>query len=60
MESATAHVSFISTIFPTFSRADTEHKVSADFHGGIDNTLMILKYRLKANEHRPNIQAIKN
>ena len=60
MESATARISSISTSLRTFSRADTEHKISADLHEGIDSALMILKYRLKANEHRPNIQVIKN
>ncbi|RUT06058.1 hypothetical protein DSM106972_032640 [Dulcicalothrix desertica PCC 7102] len=50
----------ISTSLRTFSRSDTDDKVSADIHEGIDSTLMILSHRLKANETRPEIQIIKN
>ena len=55
MEGATDRIKNISTSLRTFSRADTEHKVSAYLHEGIDSTLLILKYRLKANEFRPAI-----
>ncbi len=58
MEGATDRVKGISTSLRTFSRADTDHKVNADLHDGIDSTLMILKYRLKADEHRPAIEVI--
>lgn len=50
----------ISTSLRTFSRSDTDSKVAADIHEGIDSTLMILQHRLKANETRPAIQIIKN
>jgi signal transduction histidine kinase len=43
-----------------FSRADTASKVSANIHEGIDSTLMILQFRLKAKDYRPAIQVIKN
>jgi signal transduction histidine kinase len=58
MKGATDRIKGISTSLRTFSRADTEHKVSANLHEGIDSTLLILKYRLKANEHRPAIQVL--
>ncbi|BDA70107.1 Serine/Threonine protein kinase and Signal Transduction Histidine Kinase (STHK) with GAF sensor [Calothrix sp. PCC 7716] len=58
MKGATERIKNISTSLRTFSRADTEYKVSANLHEGIDSTLLILKYRLKANEHRPAIQVI--
>lgn len=60
MQGATDRVKSISTSLRTFSRADTEHKVSANLNEGIDSTLLILKYRLKANEFRPAIEVIKD
>lgn len=59
MQGATDRIKGISTSLRTFSRADTEYKVKANIHDGLDSTLLILKYRLKANEHRPEIQVIK-
>jgi len=58
MKRATDRIKGISTSLRTFSRADTEYKVSANLQEGIESTLLILKYRLKANEHRPEIQVI--
>lgn len=60
MEGATDRITAISTSLRTFSRADTEYKVSADIQEGLDSTLLILKYRLKADSHRPEIQVIKD
>ncbi|BAY89752.1 ATPase, histidine kinase-, DNA gyrase B-, and HSP90-like domain protein [Tolypothrix sp. PCC 7601] len=60
MKGATDRIKSISTSLRTFSRADTEHKVRANLHEGLDSTLLILKYRLKANEHRPAIHVIRN
>ncbi|RCJ15054.1 serine/threonine protein kinase [Nostoc sp. ATCC 43529] len=60
MKGATDRIKGISTSLRTFSRADTEHKVSAKLHEGLDSTLLILKYRLKANENRPVIKVIQN
>ncbi|MBW4480558.1 MAG: AAA family ATPase [Tolypothrix brevis GSE-NOS-MK-07-07A] len=48
----------ISTSLRTFSRADTDYKVSFNIHEGIDSTILILKHRLKANEQRPAIEVI--
>lgn len=55
MRGATDRIKSISTSLRTFSRADTDYKVMANLHEGIDSTLLILKYRLKADEHRPAI-----
>jgi PAS domain S-box-containing protein len=60
MKGATDRIKGISTSLRTFSRADTDYKVSANLHQGIDSTLLILKYRLKANEHRPAIEVIQD
>ncbi|MBD2635222.1 AAA family ATPase [Limnothrix sp. FACHB-881] len=60
MQGATDRIKSISTSLRTFSRADTEYKVSANLHEGIDSTLLILKYRLKANTNRPAIEVITN
>jgi PAS domain S-box-containing protein len=60
MKGATDRIKNISTSLRTFSRADTEHKVSANLHDGIESTLLILKYRLKASEYRPEIKVIQN
>ncbi|MBD2357519.1 AAA family ATPase [Tolypothrix sp. FACHB-123] len=55
MKGATNRIKSISTSLRTFSRADTDCKVLANVHEGLESTLLILKYRLKANEHRPAI-----
>jgi len=48
----------ISTSLRTFSRADQDYKVRFNIHQGIDSTILILKHRLKANEHRPAIEVV--
>ncbi|MFK8186007.1 MAG: ATP-binding protein [Phormidesmis sp.] len=60
MQGATHRIKSISTSLRTFSRADTEHKVTADLHEGLDSTLLILKYRLKGNDHRAAIEVVKD
>jgi len=42
-----------------FSRLDEAEVKAVDIHEGIDNTLMILQYRLKAKPDAPSIQIIK-
>lgn len=59
MRNAINRISKISSNLRTFARADTEYKVSADLHEGIDSTLLILQYRLSANQYRPAISVIK-
>jgi predicted ATPase/signal transduction histidine kinase len=58
MKGATDRITNISTSLRTFSRADTEHKISANLHAGLDSALLILKYRLKASEFRPAIKVV--
>jgi len=48
----------ISTSLRTFSRADKDYKVPFNIHEGIESTILILKHRLKANEHRPAIEVV--
>lgn len=60
MQGAIHRIRSISDSLRTFSRADTQDKVTADIHAGLDSTLLILKYRLKANDKRPAIQVLKN
>ncbi|MDA0267451.1 MAG: ATP-binding protein [Cyanobacteria bacterium] len=60
MKEATARIKAISTSLRTFSRADTIDKISADLHEGLESTLLILKYRLKANEYRPAIEVLRD
>lgn len=60
MQGATNRIKEISTSLRVFSRADTENQICADLHEGLDSTLLILKYRLKANNFRPEIEVIKN
>ncbi|MDJ0705588.1 MAG: ATP-binding protein [Leptolyngbyaceae cyanobacterium MO_188.B28] len=43
----------------TFSRLDHSDIKSVDIHEGIDSTLMILKYRLKAKQGNAKIEVIK-
>ncbi|MEM6452209.1 MAG: ATP-binding protein [Cyanobacteria bacterium P01_D01_bin.105] len=45
----------ISNSLRTFSRADQDCKTSFQLSEGLDSTILILKHRLKANEHRPAI-----
>ncbi|MBH8567190.1 AAA family ATPase [Nostoc sp. CENA67] len=60
MEVACEHLRNISTSLRIFSRADLEYKVACNIHEGIDSTILILKHRLKANQHRPAIEIITN
>ncbi|MEH1865683.1 MAG: ATP-binding protein [Nostoc sp.] len=60
MREGTNRISNISSSLRTFSRTDTEEKVLFNLHDCIDNTLFILKHRLKDNKIRPAIQVVKN
>jgi predicted ATPase/signal transduction histidine kinase/tRNA A-37 threonylcarbamoyl transferase component Bud32 len=48
----------ISTSLRIFSRADQDYPVPFNIHEGLDSTILILKHRLKANQHRPAIQVV--
>ncbi len=58
MKIASQRIREISNSLRTFSRADTQEKVACDIHEGINSTLLILKYRLKASDKRPAIGVI--
>jgi signal transduction histidine kinase len=60
MEIGVERIYNISNSLRNFSRADTEQKQPFNIHEGLDSTLLILQHRLKANEHRPEIQVVKN
>lgn len=60
MQGAVDRIQSLSTSLRIFSRADSQQKVSANLHEGLDSTLLILKYRLKANKQRPMIEVIQD
>ena len=55
MEVGCDRIRNISTNLCTFSRTDKSTKTTFNLHRGLDSTLLILKYRLKANPSRPAI-----
>ncbi|MGD2183920.1 trifunctional serine/threonine-protein kinase/ATP-binding protein/sensor histidine kinase [Lusitaniella coriacea] len=59
MQTGCERIRNISTSLRTFSRTDTDKKTEFNVHEGIESTLLILKYRLKANEERPAIEITK-
>lgn len=60
MKGAIDRIKNISTSLRVFSRADTDCKVACNIHDGIDSTLLILKYRLKATDQRPSIDVVQD
>ncbi|MEM9924261.1 MAG: response regulator [Cyanobacteria bacterium P01_D01_bin.50] len=60
MKIGVERITNISTSLRNFSRSDNPSKVACDIHEGINSTLLILKYRLQANNKRPEIQVMKN
>ncbi|MEH1966968.1 sensor histidine kinase [Nostoc sp.] len=50
----------LSTSLRNFYRSDSDEKILADLHQGLDSTLMILQHRLKGNGDRPAIEVIKS
>ncbi|MEG4571437.1 AAA family ATPase [Microcoleus sp. N3A4] len=60
MQSGCDRIKDISTSLRTFSRSDKDYKVPFNIHEGIDSTILILKYRLKANDERPAIEVVKD
>jgi signal transduction histidine kinase len=50
----------ISKSLRTFSRSDSDRKQSFNLHEGLDSTILILRHRLKANEHRPEIEVVRD
>jgi predicted ATPase/signal transduction histidine kinase len=60
MREGVKRIQDISTSLRTFSRADSDRPIACNIHDGINSTIMILKHRLKANDHRPEIKVIKD
>ena len=58
MEAGCDRIYTISTSLRAFSRADQEDRVDFNVHEGLDSTLNILRYRLKAKDFRPEIQVV--
>ncbi|MEM9121120.1 MAG: AAA family ATPase [Cyanobacteria bacterium P01_F01_bin.56] len=58
MQGATERIKNISTSLRIFSRADNSFKSYVNLHEGLNSTLLILKYRLKANERRSAIEVV--
>ncbi|MGK7925305.1 MAG: response regulator [Spirulina sp.] len=59
MKTGAERIRNISNSLRTFSRGDSDRKVSFNIHEGIDSTLLILKHRLKDNGEHPAIEVIK-
>ncbi|MFB8789949.1 MAG: PAS domain S-box protein [Potamolinea sp.] len=60
MQVGTQRISDIVLSLRNFSRLDEKELKLVDIHEGIDNTLLILQHRLRAEGHRPAIELIKN
>ncbi|MEO0869766.1 MAG: response regulator [Cyanobacteria bacterium J06642_11] len=60
MENACDRIINISRSLRTFSRGDQDSKVPVYLNDELDNTLLILKHRLKANDDRPEIEIIRH
>ncbi|MDJ1182981.1 trifunctional serine/threonine-protein kinase/ATP-binding protein/sensor histidine kinase [Roseofilum casamattae] len=58
MKSGCDRITQISQSLRMFSRRDRDTAVSFNVHDGINSTLLILKYRLKANDRRPAIEIL--
>jgi two-component system, NtrC family, sensor kinase len=59
MLTGTQRISDIVSSLRNFSRLDEAEFKAVDIHQGIDSTLLILKYKLKANENFPEIQIVR-
>ncbi|ALF53954.1 chemotaxis protein CheY [Nostoc piscinale CENA21] len=53
-------IQHLSTSLRSFSRSDSNTKLLADLHTGIDSTLMILQHRLKPNGDHPAIEVMRS
>jgi signal transduction histidine kinase len=60
MHNATNRVTGISKSLRAFTRSDTDQKVRAQLTENLDSTILILKYRLKATNHRSEIRVVRN
>ncbi|MDZ8024344.1 MAG: response regulator [Nostoc sp. DedQUE11] len=60
LELGSERIRNLSNSLRNFSRSDSDAKISADLHQGLDSTLMILQHRLKASSDRSRIEVMKN
>lgn len=60
MQTGTDRIANIVLSLRNFSHLDESGLKAVDIHDGINNTLLILKHRLKETSERPAIQIIKN
>ena len=60
MKESVQRIRNISNSLRTFSRQDSDGKVSCNIHDGIDSTIMILQHRLKGSNDRPGIEIIRD
>jgi PAS domain S-box-containing protein len=60
MQVGAERISEIVRSLRNFSRLDEKELKPVDIHEGIDNTLLILKHRLRADGNHPEIQVIKD
>ncbi|TAH22565.1 MAG: sensor histidine kinase, partial [Oscillatoriales cyanobacterium] len=58
MKDGADRITSISKSLRTFSRNDSDIKQLFNLHEGIDSTVLILRHRLKGNEHRPAIEVV--
>jgi signal transduction histidine kinase len=58
MQDSGDRITAISKSLRAFARSDSDHKQSFNLHEGLDSTILILRHRLKATEHRPEIKVI--
>ncbi|WP_413198896.1 sensor histidine kinase [Nostoc piscinale] len=59
IEVGSERIQHLSTSLRSFSRSDSDTKLPADLHTGMDSTLLILQHRLKPNGDRPAIEVIR-
>ncbi|MEO1591576.1 MAG: response regulator [Cyanobacteria bacterium J06632_22] len=55
MQQGTKRIQDISASMRILARGDKTNKVEAQLHESLDSAILLLKHRLKANEHRPEI-----
>ncbi|MBD2439372.1 sensor histidine kinase [Nostoc sp. FACHB-110] len=60
IEVGSERIQRLSNSLRSFSRSDSDSKLPADLHTGMDSTLMILQHRLKPNGDRPAIDVIRS
>ncbi|MEM6448975.1 MAG: response regulator [Cyanobacteria bacterium P01_D01_bin.105] len=60
METGTQRVQEIVLSLQDFSHLDQAGRKATDIHAGLDNTMLLLKHRLQATNHRPEIKLIKS